>query len=106
MKVKPLQFGLIGCGEIASSATVPAILKSKYAKVVAAADGRMLGCQLAGQAEIAGRLNHAALAVCRQMHLEEFISAETGYNPALAPIFDPLQVAAEICLKKIKAGHE
>ena len=35
------------------------------------------------------------------MNVQDLAELETCYNPASAPIFDPLCVAAEICMKKV-----
>ncbi len=80
--------------------------KKILTKIIALPNGEIIGCQIAGYKDIAGRLNMAALAIKQKLTLEELIASETCYNPAIAPIFDPLLLAAEICLKKIKAKHE
>lgn len=41
MKIEPVRVGLIGCGEIAALATVPAIARTKWAKVVATMDTKL-----------------------------------------------------------------
>jgi hypothetical protein len=46
-----------------------------------------------------------SLAIAQGLSLNELINTETCYNPALSPIFDPVLVAAEICLKKLKAKN-
>ena len=72
-------------------------------KIVARQDGKMVGCQILGYEEVAGRLNMAALAIKQGLTIDEFIKSETAYNPAISPIFEPLTVAAEICRKKLNA---
>lgn len=75
--------------------------KEMRVKLIADQNGRVIGCQIAGYEGVAGRLNTAALAIKQELNLKELISSETCYNPAIAPIFDPLTVAAEICWKKL-----
>lgn len=75
--------------------------KDIWVRIVADLNGRIIGCQIAGHEEVAGRLNAAALAIKQGLSLDELIQSETCYNPAIAPIFDPLAMAAEICLKKL-----
>jgi hypothetical protein len=67
--------------------------------------GRIIGCQFAAYHEVLGRLNTVSLAIEQGLTLEQFINLETCYNPALSPIFDPLIITAEICLKKLKAKN-
>ncbi len=77
--------------------------KDMYVYILASEEGEILGCQIAGYSEVAGRLNMISLAMQNNLSLYEFVNSETCYNPALSPIFDPLVVAAEICIKKIEA---
>jgi NADH oxidase (H2O2-forming) len=67
--------------------------------------GRIIACQIAAYNEVVGRLNMVSLAIQQGLTLKEFINSETCYNPALSPIFDPLIITAEICLKKLKAKN-
>jgi NADH oxidase (H2O2-forming) len=67
--------------------------------------GKIIGCQIVGYHEVLGRLNTVSLAIKQGLSLKEFINLETCYNPALSPIFDPLIVTAEICLKKLKVKN-
>jgi NADPH-dependent 2,4-dienoyl-CoA reductase/sulfur reductase-like enzyme len=77
-----------------------------YIKLLASEKGKIVGCQIAGFEDVAGRINLISLAIKKEMSLEEFVNIETCYNPAVAPIFDPLVLAAQICLKKINARQE
>jgi NADH oxidase (H2O2-forming) len=76
--------------------------KDIWIKMIADLNGKIIGCQIAGYEEVAGRLNMASLAIKQGLSLKELISSETCYNPAIAPIFDPLIIAAEVCEKKKK----
>jgi NADPH-dependent 2,4-dienoyl-CoA reductase/sulfur reductase-like enzyme len=79
--------------------------KAMYVYLISDTKGKIIGCQIAGYHEVLGRLNMVSLAIIQGLTLEEFINLETCYNPALSPIFDPLIVTAEICLKKLKAKN-
>ncbi|MFP4423946.1 MAG: NAD(P)/FAD-dependent oxidoreductase [Candidatus Woesearchaeota archaeon] len=63
--------------------------------------GIVIGGQLIGT-EVVGRLDLIALAISKSMHVRELAELETCYNPASAPIFDPVSIAAQICMKKIR----
>ncbi|MFW5991319.1 MAG: NAD(P)/FAD-dependent oxidoreductase [Candidatus Nanoarchaeia archaeon] len=71
-------------------------------KLVCDLSGTLIGGQIIGDSEVVGRLNLIALAIQKQCHVSELASLETCYNPPCAPIFDPLSIASEICLKKLK----
>jgi NADH oxidase (H2O2-forming) len=75
--------------------------KDMWVSIVADLNGRIIGCQIAGYEGVAGRVNMAALAIKQKLSLDDLISSETCYNPAIAPIFDPLTIAAEVCRKKL-----
>ncbi|MFW5888452.1 MAG: FAD-dependent oxidoreductase, partial [Patescibacteria group bacterium] len=71
-------------------------------KLVAGKDGKILGGQIIGREEVVGRLNLLSLAIGQGMTLDDLIGTETCYNPASAPINEPISVAAEIGKKKLK----
>lgn len=71
-------------------------------KLVCDLSGTLIGGQIIGDSEVVGRLNLIALAIQKQCHVSEVARLETCYNPPCAPIFDPLSIASEICLKKLK----
>lgn len=75
---------------------------SIYVKLVADYNEKILGCQLVGFSDVSGYLNVASLAIKEQITLSKLINTDTCYNPSITPIFNPLLVAAELCLKKIK----
>jgi NADH oxidase (H2O2-forming) len=79
--------------------------KDMFVYLISDFKGRIIGCQIAAYHEVLGRLNTVSLAIEQGLTLEQFINLETCYNPALSPIFDPLIITAEICLKKLKAKN-
>ncbi len=79
--------------------------KDFFVFLVANLKGEIIGCQIAGYNEIVGRLNMVALVIQNKLSLKQVIKTETAYNPAISPIFDPIVLAAEICLKKLEAKN-
>ncbi len=71
-------------------------------KLISDKNGKLLGGQIIGREEVAGRMNMLSLAIGQGMTLDDLISTETCYNPASAPINEPVSVAAEIGKKKIR----
>lgn len=70
-------------------------------KIICDSNGKILGGQIVGDEEVVGRLNLLSLAISKQMHVQELADMETCYNPASSPVFDPLNITAQICLKKL-----
>jgi NADPH-dependent 2,4-dienoyl-CoA reductase/sulfur reductase-like enzyme len=57
--------------------------------------GRLLGCHLrGGPGTVAGRLGVAAVALAAGMTLAELEQQDLPYAPGLAPLYDPLLIAA------------
>jgi NADH oxidase (H2O2-forming) len=90
-------------------ATVNAATKAEYypfgkqivLKLICDYEGNILGAQVLGQEEIAGRVNTITMALQKRATVDDLCNLETVYNPAIAPVFDPIVIAAEICRKKI-----
>jgi NADH oxidase (H2O2-forming) len=75
--------------------------KQIIVKLIADSDGNLLGSQILGNEEVAGRINTITMALLKRATINDLCALETVYNPAIAPIFDPIVVAAEICRKKM-----
>jgi NADH oxidase (H2O2-forming) len=71
-------------------------------KLICNVKGEVIGGQIIGDGEVVGRLDLIALAIQKKVKIGEIAKLETCYNPASAPIFDPLTVCAEVCVKKLK----
>lgn len=71
-------------------------------KLICDETGILIGGQIIGDSEVIGRLDLIALAIQKKIKTQELANLETCYNPASAPIFDPLTITAEICNKKLK----
>ncbi len=86
-------------GEVRSEYYPPSSLIS--VKVVSDKAGKLIGAQVIGWEEVAGRMNLLSLAIEKGMSLDDLINMETCYNPASAPINEPVSVACEVCKKKL-----
>ena len=66
------------------------------------ADGRLLGAQLIGEEGATLRANFASMAAHLGLTDQEFAEIETCYSPPLAPVWDPVTIAAQALLRKLK----
>lgn len=57
--------------------------------------GRLLGGQVIGRRGVAGRTNVIATALHCEMTAEHFADLDLGYAPQMAPLHDPLLLAAD-----------
>ncbi len=71
-------------------------------KLISDKKGKLFGGQILGREEVVGKMDLFSLAIGKGMTLDDLISNETCYNPASAPINEPISVVAEIVKKKIK----
>ena len=65
-------------------------------------DGRLLGAQLVGEEGATLRANFASMAGHLGLSVEEFEEIETCYSPPLAPVWDPVTIAAQALLRKLQ----
>jgi NADPH-dependent 2,4-dienoyl-CoA reductase/sulfur reductase-like enzyme len=56
--------------------------------------GRLLGGQIVGTTEAAKRIDGLAIAVWKNMTVEEMTGLDLGYAPPYAPVWDPILIAA------------
>jgi len=63
--------------------------------------GRLLGGAVIGQCGVAGRINVIASALTVNMPLEQFAQLDLAYAPPVAPVWDPLLVAAHELRKEL-----
>jgi NADPH-dependent 2,4-dienoyl-CoA reductase/sulfur reductase-like enzyme len=66
-------------------------------------NGRLLGAQLVGEEGATLRANFASMAGHLGLSVEEFEKIETCYSPPLAPVWDPVTIAAQALLRKLQA---
>jgi len=65
-------------------------------------DGRLVGAQIVGEGA-SWRANFASLAMHAKLTVYEFRRMETCYSPPLAPVWDPLTLAAHALERKLEA---
>ncbi|MFZ1985634.1 MAG: FAD-dependent oxidoreductase [Desulfatitalea sp.] len=64
--------------------------------------GRLLGAQMVGREGAAHRINTPAVALHAAMTVEQFSQTDLAYAPPFGPTWDPLLVAANQLVKKMK----
>jgi NADPH-dependent 2,4-dienoyl-CoA reductase/sulfur reductase-like enzyme len=67
--------------------------------VVNEEDDRLLGGQIAGRSGVAKRIDVLATALQQRMTVGELRELDLSYAPPLAPVWDPLLVAANVAAK-------
>lgn len=65
-------------------------------------DGRLLGAQALGGESVAGRINTLAVAISAGMSVKDLSEADLVYAPPVAPVYDPILIAASQAKKHIK----
>jgi len=68
------------------------------------ATGRLLGAQLVGGEGVAGRIDVLATALHAKMTLDQLAALDLAYAPPLAPVWDPLLIAASTAKKELRAA--
>lgn len=67
------------------------------------ASERLLGCQMAGEEGVAKRIDVAAMALHARMRVPEMLHLDLSYAPPYAPVWDPILIAANEAMKKIRS---
>ncbi len=62
--------------------------------VVEQRSGRLLGAQIVGEEGAAKRIDVLALALWKEMTVDELINVDLSYAPPFAPVWDPVLIAA------------
>ena len=60
---------------------------------------RLLGAQMVGRADIAKRLDVLATAITAKMTVEDIAMLDLSYAPPIAPVYDPIHIAANVANK-------
>jgi NADH oxidase (H2O2-forming) len=68
--------------------------------IVDAETGRIIGGQSIGEEGAAWRINVVALAIRKNMTIDEFATIELAYCPAFSNLHDPLLVAADVAFRR------
>jgi len=92
-------------GTIASktrSKYFPGALPIKVKIVVEKESQRVIGAQMIGGEEITQRINFISLAIQKQMTVKELTKIDTAYSPPLCEVWEPVVLAAEVALMKLR----
>ena len=77
--------------------------KDLTVKLLALPDsGSLLGAQIVGEEGATLRGNFVSMATHLGLTVSQFAEVETCYSPPLAPVWDPVTVAAQALLKKLR----
>lgn len=72
--------------------------------IVERESGLLIGGQVLGPTGVLDRLNMLAIALMKKMNVEELAELETAYTPSLCDVIDPLHVAADAALRRLRRG--
>ncbi|MGB9853486.1 MAG: FAD-dependent oxidoreductase [Candidatus Bathyarchaeales archaeon] len=74
----------------------------KVKLVVEKESQRIIGAQIMGGEEVTQRINAVSFAIQKQMTVRELAKADTAYAPPLCETWEPLVLAAEMTLMKLR----
>jgi len=80
----------------------PGGLSIKVKLVVERETERLIGAQIIGGEEVTQRINALSFAMQKQMTIRELAKADTAYAPPLNETWEPMVLAAEIALRKLR----
>jgi NADH oxidase (H2O2-forming) len=80
----------------------PGALPIKVKLVVEKESQRIIGAQIVGGEEVTQRINAISFAIQKQMTVRELAKADTAYAPPLCETWEPLILAAEMVLMKLR----
>lgn len=80
----------------------PGALPIKVKLVVEKESQRIIGAQIIGGEEVTQRINAISLAIQKQMTIRELAKADTAYAPPLCETWEPIVLAAEMALLKLR----
>ncbi len=66
--------------------------------------GRLLGAQMAGEEGVAHRIDTLAACLYGKMNIEDVSRLDLGYAPPFATVWDPILVAANTALKRLRGN--
>ena len=64
--------------------------------------GKLISAQIIGGEEVTQRINAMSFAIQKEMTVHELAKAETCYAPPVSETWEPMVLAAELLLKKLK----
>jgi NADH oxidase (H2O2-forming) len=80
----------------------PDTLPIKVKLVVEKESQRIIGAQIVGGEEVTQRINALSFAIQKQMTVRELAKADTAYAPPLNETWEPMVLAAELVLMKLR----
>ena len=80
----------------------PNALPIKVKLVVEKESERIIGAQMVGGEEVTQRINAISFAIQKQMTVRELAKADTAYAPPLCETWEPMILAAEMVLMKLR----
>jgi NADH oxidase (H2O2-forming) len=80
----------------------PSALPIKVKLVVEKELQRIIGAQIIGGEEVTQRINAISFAIQKQMTVRELAKADTAYAPPLCETWEPMVLAAEMVLMKLR----
>ena len=80
----------------------PGALPIKVKLVVERESQRIVGAQIIGGEEVTQRINAISFAIQKQMTARELAKADTAYAPPVCETWEPLVLAAEMVLMKLR----
>jgi len=117
-KIGELEIGAVGLTETSANLNgidivigrSKALTKARYypgckpidIKIICSTDGKILGCQIIAKETVAERVDTMALAIAKEVRCEEIIEMEFSYAPPVSMVVDPIVLAAEDALEKLK----
>lgn len=80
----------------------PGALPIKVKLVVEKESQRIIGAQIFGGEEVTQRINAISFAIQKQMTVRELVKADTAYAPPVCETWEPMVLAAEMVLMKLR----
>lgn len=80
----------------------PGALPIKIKLVADKESGKLIGAQIIGGEEVTQRINALNYAIINEMCVTELAKAETCYAPPVSETWEPITLAAEMLLRKLK----
>jgi NADPH-dependent 2,4-dienoyl-CoA reductase/sulfur reductase-like enzyme len=80
----------------------PSAKHIKVKLIVEKASERIIGAQIVGGEEVTQRINALSFAIQKQMTIRELAKADTAYAPPMCETWEPMVLAAETILMKLR----
>ena len=74
----------------------------EFRQIVIPAVVHVIGAQIIGGEEVTQRINALSFAIQKQMTVRELAKADTAYAPPLCETWEPMVLAAEMVLMKLR----